>query len=184
MKTLLLKILTAPFFFFPSIFRGQPSSSIHQFTATSIEGKTIDLKDFKGKKLIIVNTASECGLTPQFKQLQEVYDMYKDKGLVIIGFPTNDFAHQDPGNNSEIKTFCQRNYGVTFLMMEKITIKGKDMHPIYKWLSSKSLNGVMSTSVKWNFQKYLIDENGYLVRSVSPWKKPDCRKIIKWLERR
>ncbi|MEO6303980.1 MAG: glutathione peroxidase [Bacteroidia bacterium] len=183
MNSVFFKIIAAPFFFFPYFLRGQPSSSIHQFTATSIEGKTIDLKDFKGKKVIVVNTASQCGLTTQFKGLQELYDQYKDKGLIIIGFPTNDFAHQDPGNNTEIHSFCERNYGVTFLMMEKISVKGAEMHPIYKWLTSKSLNGVMNTTVKWNFQKYLIDENGYLVKAISPWKKPKCRRILKWLDK-
>ncbi|MDO9001553.1 MAG: glutathione peroxidase [Bacteroidota bacterium] len=181
MKSTLINLLTAPFFLFPSFFRGQPTSSIHQFSANSIEGKTIEFKEFKGKKIIVVNTASECGLTPQFKELQEVYDKYKDKGLIIIGFPTNDFAHQDPGTNTEIHSFCERNYGVTFLMMEKISVKGDSIHPIYKWLTSKSLNGVMSSTVKWNFQKYLIDENGFLAHVISPWKKPNNRKIIKWL---
>jgi glutathione peroxidase len=168
-------------FHFPTLIKGQPTSSIHQFTGNSIEGKVINFKDFKGKKILIVNTASECGLTPQFKQLQELYDAYKEKGLVIIGFPTNDFAHQDPGGNVEIKSFCERNYGVTFLMMEKITVKGNVIHPIYKWLTSKKENGVMSSTVKWNFQKYLIDENGYLVDTVLPWKKPDSKRILKWL---
>lgn len=166
---------------FPALFKGQPTSSIHQFTANSIEGKRIDLSGFKGKKLLIVNTASECGLTPQFKQLQEVYDMYKDKNLMIIGFPTNDFKHQDPGSNTEIKAFCERNYGVTFLMMEKITVKGDSIHPIYKWLTSKAENGVMKSHVKWNFQKYMVDEEGHLVDMVPPLKKPDNKKIINWL---
>ena len=168
---------------FPVFLKGQPTSSIHQFTCNSIEGKQIALASFKGKKILVVNTASECGLTPQFKQLQELYDTYKDKNFIIIGFPSNDFAHQDPGNNSEIKTFCERNYGVTFLMMEKITVKGDSIHPIYKWLTRKSENGVMNSRVKWNFQKYLIDENGYLVDMVIPWKKPDCRKIVNWIKK-
>lgn len=172
-----------PFFFLPFLFRGQPTSSIHQFKATSIEGKQIDFMDFKGKKIIVVNTASECGLTPQFKELQALYTTYKDSGLVIVGFPTNDFAHQDPGTNDEIHSFCERNYGVTFLMMQKISVKGNDMHPIYKWLTSKSQNGVMNSTVKWNFQKYLIDEKGFLVNVVSPWKKPDCSKILNWLKK-
>lgn len=183
MKYFILKIIMAFSFFFPTLFKGQPSSSIHQFTATSIEGKQVDLKDFKGKKIIVVNTASECGLTPQFKDLQQLYTTYKDSGLIIIGFPTNDFAHQDPGTNDEIHTFCERNYGVTFLMMQKVSVKGDDTHPIYKWLTQKSQNGVMNSSVKWNFQKYLLDENGFLVNVVSPWKKPDCSEIIKWLNK-
>lgn len=168
----------------PIIFKGQPSSSIHQFSAKSIEGKTINLSDFKGKKLLIVNTASECGLTPQFKQLQELFDTYKDRNFMIIGFPSNDFGKQDPGSNSEIKSFCERNYGVTFLMMEKIGVKGDDIHPIYKWLTEKKQNGVMSSHVKWNFQKYMVDENGYLIDMVLPWKKPDNKKIVRWIERK
>ncbi len=184
MKNLIIKLFMTPFFFISSLLKGQPTSSIHQFTATSIEGKQIDLKDFKGKKLIVVNTASECGLTPQFKELQALHSTYKDSGLIIIGFPTNDFAHQDPGTNDEIHSFCERNYGVTFLMMQKISVKGDDTHPIYKWLTQKSQNGVMSSTVKWNFQKYLLDENGFLVNVVSPWKKPDCKEIMKWLSKK
>lgn len=168
-------------FHLPTLLKGQATSSIHQFSSNSIEAKVINFKDFKGKKILIVNTASECGLTPQFKQLQELYDAHKEKGLIIIGFPSNDFAHQDPGSNVEIKSFCQRNYGVTFLMMEKITVKGNSIHPIYKWLTSKKENGVMNSRVKWNFQKYLIDENGYLVDMVLPWIKPNSKRILKWL---
>lgn len=167
----------------PSLFKGQPSSSIHQFTANSIEGKVIRFEDFKGKKLLIVNTASECGLTPQFKQLQELFDTYKDRNFLIIGFPCNDFASQDPGSNTEIQSFCQRNYGVSFLMMEKIHVKGNEIHPIYRWLTQKKENGVMSSQVKWNFQKYLIDENGFLVGTVSPWKQPTTKRIVKWIEK-
>ena len=182
LKPYLFKILMlSQIFHFPTLIKGQPTSSIHQFTCNSIEAKVINFKDFKGKKILVVNTASECGLTPQFKQLQELYDGYKEKGLIIVGFPTNDFAHQDPGSNVEIKSFCERNYGVTFLMMEKITVKGDSIHPIYKWLTSKKENGVMNSRVKWNFQKYLIDENGYLVDVVLPWKKPNSKRILKWL---
>lgn len=182
MNYFIFKIIMAFAFLFPQLFKSQPTSSIHQFTATSIEGKQIDFNDFKGKKIIVVNTASECGLTPQFKELQALYTTYKDSGLIIIGFPTNDFAHQDPGTNDEIHSFCERNYGVTFLMMQKISVKGNDTHTIYKWLTDKSQNGVKNSTVKWNFQKYLIDEKGFLVGVVSPWKKPDCKEIIKWLK--
>ena len=166
---------------FPTLFKGQPSSTIHQFTANNIEGNTINFKDFKGKKLLIVNTASKCGLTPQFKELQNQFEKYKSHNFMIIGFPSNDFAKQDPGSNNEIKSFCERNYGVSFLMMEKISVKGDSIHPIYKWLTQKSENGVINSKVKWNFQKYLIDENGFLVDVVSPIKKPNCRKITNWL---
>lgn len=181
MKPAVLKIFLILLFLnlWPSI-QAQPSS-IYQFTATSIDGKTIAFSDFKGKKLLIVNTASECGLTPQFKDLELLYEKYKNKNFLIIGFPSNDFAKQEPRDNTDIQSFCQKNYGVTFLMMEKTSVKGKNKHPIYGWLTSKSKNGVKSSRVKWNFQKYMIDENGHLAGIVSPVKKPDCRKIIKWL---
>lgn len=181
MKYLILKITAMFLILFPSLFKGQPSSSIHQFTANTIEGNTLNFKDFKGKKLLIVNTASKCGLTPQFKELQNLFEKYKSQNFMIVGFPSNDFAKQDPGSNNEIKSFCERNYGVSFLMMEKISVKGDSIHPIYKWLTQKSENGVINSKVKWNFQKYLIDENGFLVDVVSPIKKPNCRKIINWL---
>jgi glutathione peroxidase len=181
MKYLILKITAMFLILFPSLFKGQPSSSIHQFTANTIEGNTLNFKEFKGKKLLIVNTASKCGLTPQFKELQNLFEKYKSQNFMIIGFPSNDFAKQDPGSNNEIKSFCERNYGVSFLMMEKISVKGDSIHPIYKWLTQKSENGVINSKVKWNFQKYLIDESGFLVDVVSPIKKPNCRKIINWL---
>ncbi len=165
----------------PAIFKGQASSSIHELSAINMAGKPVSLKSFEGKKILIVNTASKCGLTPQYKQLQELHNEYKDKGLVIIGFPSNDFAKQEPGNNEEIQKFCEINYGVSFLMMEKISVKKPNMHPLYQWLTSKSKNGVMNSRVRWNFQKYLIDEKGHLVDVVSPWKEPGCRKIKKWL---
>ncbi len=163
---------------------GKPTSSIHQFKCTSIDGETIDFKSFKGKKIVIVNTASKCGFTPQFKALEELFNNYKDKNLVVIGFPCNQFGSQDPGTSGEIKEFCTRNYGVTFLMMEKVNVKGDSISAIYKWLTDKKENGVMNSSVKWNFQKYMIDENGFLVDYVFSFKSPACRKIISWLEKK
>lgn len=159
-----------------------PKPSIHVFKAKTIDGQDFDFSNLKGKKVLIVNTASECGLTPQYKQLQEVYDKYKDKNFTIIGFPANNFGSQEPGNNTEIKAFCTKNFGVTFQMMEKVSVKGDDMCEIYKWLTQKEKNGVASSTVKWNFQKYMIDEEGHLVDSVSPLKKPDCNKIVNWIE--
>lgn len=159
-----------------------PKPDIYGFKVKTIDGNEFDFSSLKGKKIMIVNTASECGLTPQYKQLQEVYDKYKDKNFTIIGFPANNFGSQEPGSNPQIKEFCTKNYGVTFPMMEKVSVKGDDMCELYKWLTQKEKNGVMSSSVKWNFQKYLIDENGHLVDSVSPMKKPDCSKIITWIE--
>lgn len=164
------------------IHKGKPTSSIHQFKAKSIDGETIDFSIFKGKKILIVNTASECGFTPQFKELEEIFEKYKDKNFTIIGFPCNQFGEQDPGSNTEIKSFCTRNYGVSFLMMEKVDVKGDSICEIYKWLTSKTLNGVESSSVKWNFQKYLIDENGFLVKHYLSIKKPNSSSIINWIE--
>jgi len=182
MKYLILKITAMFLILFPSLFKGQPSSSIHQFTANTIEGNTLNFKEFKGKKLLIVNTASKCGLTPQFKELQNLFEKYKSQNFMIVGFPSNDFAKQDPGSNNEIKSFCERNYGVSFLMMEKISVKGDSIHPIYKWLTQKSENGVINSKVKWNFQKYLIDENGHLAEVMSPRVVPNDSSIINWIE--
>ena len=162
--------------------KGEPTSSIHQFKAKTIDGEELDFSTFKGKKLLILNTASKCGFTPQFKELEDLYQKYKDKNFMIIGFPCNQFGGQEPGNNSEIKDFCTKNYGVTFLMMEKVNVKGDSICDIYKWLTNKDKNGVMSSSVKWNFQKYMIDENGFLVDYVLSFKSPFSSKITKWIE--
>jgi glutathione peroxidase len=164
-------------------FKSNAQTSIHSFTTLTLEKKQFDFSSLKGKKCLIVNTASECGLTPQYEDLQKLYDTYSSKGFEIIAFPCNDFKEQEKGSNEEIKTFCQRNYGVTFLVMDKVHVKGKDIHPIYKWLTSKSLNGVKSSIVKWNFQKYMIDENGYLIDFINPWTSPDCKKIKGWLNK-
>lgn len=156
--------------------------SIHQFTVTDINGKTFDFSSLKGKKVMVVNTASKCGLTPQYENLEKLYQNYKDKNFVIIGFPANDFLGQEPGSNEEIQSFCSKNYGVTFPMMSKISVKGKNMHPIYKFLTSKNLNGLEDNKVAWNFQKYLIDENGYLVKVIPPRTLPDDEEIVSWIE--
>ncbi len=137
---------------------------------------------FKGKKVIVVNTASECGFTGQYAPLQELYDTYKDKGLVVIGFPSNDFGGQEPGSEEEIATFCQKNYGVTFPMMAKVSIKGDDMHPVYFWLTNKEQNGVMDARVEWNFNKFLIDEEGRLVKHLPSKVEPLDDEIINWVE--
>lgn len=155
---------------------------IYDFKVTDIDGEAYDLKKLKGKKVMIVNTASKCGLTPQFEELEKLYKTYKDQGFVIIGFPTNDFLSQDPGTNEQIKSFCQKNYGVTFPMMSKITVKGKDKHPLYEYLTTKSLNKLEDNKVKWNFQKYLIDEKGVLVRVVDPSTSPLDNSIIQWIK--
>lgn len=156
--------------------------TFHQFSVEGLDGSMVDLSQFKGKKILVVNTASKCGLTPQYEDLQKLYIEYQEKGLVVIGFPANNFMNQEPGTNEEIATFCEANYGVSFPMMTKVSVKGDDMHPIYRWLTSKSENGVLDSEVKWNFQKYLIDEEGRLVDMVPPREKPHSDKIIEWLK--
>lgn len=156
--------------------------SIHQFKVTDLEGREFDFSKLKGKKIMVVNTASECGLTPQYKQLQKVYEQYQDKGFVIVGFPANNFGSQEPGSDKEIAAFCERNYGVTFPMMSKISVKGEDMHKIYKFLTQKEKNGIMDSEVQWNFQKYLIDENGKLVKVIDPRTLPDDQEILEWIK--
>lgn len=158
------------------------TNSIHQFKVKDINGQNFDMSSLKGKKVLVVNVASKCGLTPQYEQLQELYDKYKDTGFTIVGFPANNFLNQEPGSSSEIKAFCTENYGVTFLMMDKISVKGKDQSPIYQWLTEKSKNGVLDSEVSWNFQKYMIDEDGKLVDFVAPKQSPMSDKIIKWIE--
>jgi len=156
------------------------SSGFYDFKVKTLEGADFDFSTLKGKKVMVVNTASKCGNTPQYKDLEEMYEKY-GSDLVIIGFPANNFANQEPGTASDIRKFCTENYGVTFPMMEKISVKGDDMHPLYKWLTSKDKNGVMDSEVKWNFQKYLIDENGKLVDMLNPKDKPSSEKVMAWL---
>jgi glutathione peroxidase len=155
--------------------------SIYSFKVEDLEGKEFDFASLKGKKIMVVNTASKCGLTPQYKELQALYEEYKDKGLVIIGFPANDFMKQEPGTNEEIGAFCQKNYGVTFPMMSKISVKGKEMHPLYQFLTQKAQNGLQDSDVEWNFQKYLLNEKGELEKVISPRTSPKDKEIIDWL---
>jgi len=156
--------------------------SIYDFKVTDIDGKPFDMASLKGKKVLIVNTASKCGFTPQYKQLEAIYKKYGPDKFVIVGFPANNFMHQEPGSNSQIKTFCTENYDVTFPMMSKISVKGDDIAPLYKWLTEKSQNGVLDAPIKWNFQKFMIDESGHLAGVAWPQDKPDSEKIIKWIE--
>lgn len=156
------------------------AQSFYDFKVRTLEGKDFDLSTLKGKKVMVVNTASKCGYTPQYEDLQNLYEQF-GKNLVIIGFPANNFLNQEPGSASEIRQFCTEKYEVTFPLMEKISVKGDDMHPLYKWLTSKSLNGVMDSEVKWNFQKYLIDENGKLVDVIYSKEKPNSEKVLAWL---
>ncbi len=156
--------------------------SFYDFVVKDIEGKSFDFSTLKGKKVLIVNTASKCGFTPQYEQLEQLYEKYGADKFVIIGFPANNFKSQEPGTNEEIAQFCQMNYGVSFPMMSKISVKGDDMHPLYKWLTSKDENGILDSEVEWNFQKYLIDANGKLVDMVEPRVKPDDKRIVDWVK--
>lgn len=156
--------------------------TIYQFKVEDLTGNQFDFASLKGKKIMIVNTASKCGLTPQYKDLEAIYKEYKDKGFVIVGFPANNFASQEPGTNEEIGAFCQQNYGVTFPMMDKISVKGDDMNEVYKFLTQKSKNGVQDSEVEWNFQKYLINEKGELVKVISPKTLPTDPEIINWIK--
>ena len=152
--------------------------SIYNIEINSIDGTAVDLKDYNGKHILFVNVASECGFTGQYEDLQKLYDTYQDK-LMVIGVPCNQFGGQEPGSSEEIQTFCKKNYGVTFLMTEKIDVKGANQHPLYKWLTNKDLNGMKSTSVKWNFQKYLVNGNGNLVDYFYSITKPLSSKITR-----
>lgn len=160
------------------------NKTLYDFQTLTIDGKPFDLSSLRGKKVLVVNTASKCGFTPQYEGLQKLYEKYGGKNFVIIAFPANNFLGQEPGTNQEIKTFCETNYGITFPIMSKISVKGKDIDPIYKWLTTKELNGVMDAQVKWNFQKFMIDENGKIVDVAWPKEEPDCEKIINWLNKK
>ncbi|MDI5950161.1 glutathione peroxidase [Flavobacterium sp. LB2P87] len=156
--------------------------TIYQFKVEDLSGKSFDFASLKGKKIMIVNTASKCGLTPQYKDLEATYKEYKDKGLVIVGFPANNFASQEPGTNEEIATFCQLNYGVTFPMMDKVSVKGDDMAAIYQFLTQESKNGLQDSTVEWNFQKYLINEKGELEKVISPKTLVTDPEVLNWIK--
>lgn len=156
--------------------------TIYQFKVEDLYGNSFDFADLKGKKIMIVNTASKCGLTPQYEGLETLYQTYKDDNFIIVGFPANDFMHQEPGSNEEIAEFCTKNYGVSFPMMSKITVKGKEIHPIYAFLTSEALNGLTDSKVKWNFQKYLIGEEGKLEKVIDPTTTPLDEEIVSWIK--
>jgi len=170
------------FFFFSPAPKGEVPASIYDFKVSGLTGNTIDFSQFKGKKILIVNTASKCGYTPQYKDLEALYERYKDK-LVIVGFPANNFLWQEPGSNDEISSFCEKNYGVSFPMAAKISVKGRDMAPVYQWLTNKDYNHYKSSSVKWNFQKYLINEKGELIAIFPPATKPLDQEVIAAIEK-
>lgn len=161
--------------------QSEPKSSIYDIPLKSLQGKKIDLSEFKGKKILFVNVASKCGFTPQYRELQTLSGHYKDK-LQVIGLPCNQFGKQEPGDADEIESFCEVNYGVTFLITEKVEVKGSNQHPLYKWLTKKAINGNKNSSVKWNFQKYLVDENGSLIDVFYSITKPTSSKITKHLK--
>src|SRR5690606_5626214 len=156
--------------------------SIYDFKVETISGDTLDLATLKGKKVLIVNTASKCGLTPQFEQLEALYQQYKDQNFVIIGFPSNDFMGQDPGTNEEIAEFCQLNYGVSFPMMAKVVVKGKGKHLLYQYLTEKAHNQIDDFDIEWNFQKFLINGNGTIDKVVSPRTLPNTPEIVDWIK--
>ncbi|MCK0125718.1 glutathione peroxidase [Gelidibacter sp. F2691] len=156
-------------------------ASFYDIQINSLNGQPIDLESFKGKHILIVNVASKCGFTPQYKDLQALYEQYKEQ-LVIIGVPCNQFGGQEPGAAEDINTFCELNYGVTFPLTEKLDVKGKQQHPLHHWLTNKAENGVKSSSVKWNFQKYLIDPEGQLIDYFYSLTKPSSSKISKYLK--
>ncbi len=151
-------------------------TSIYDYSVEGLEGDTIHFANYRGKKILIVNTASECGYTSQYEDLEKLYQQYKDK-LVIVGFPANNFGGQEPGSNAQIKEFCKKNYGVSFPMAAKISVQGNDIAPIYQWLCSKSLNGVMDAEISWNFNKFLIDENGKIIEKFGSNTNPMSEAI-------
>lgn len=181
MKTIIV-IITLLFIAMPGITQNMENKNFHDFTVKNIDGKEFKLADLAGKKVLVVNTASKCGFTSQYEGLQEIYEKYGSENFTVIGFPANNFKNQEPGSNEEIKQFCSKNYGVTFPMMEKISVKGEDQHPLYQWLTQKKYNDKMDSKVKWNFQKYLIDEEGQLVDVFYSRTKPSDQKIVNWIE--
>lgn len=159
------------------------NKSFYDFNVKTINGQNLNLSSFKGMKVLIVNVASKCGNTPQYEKLQMLFDKYGKNNFIVIGFPANNFMGQEPGTNEEIQQFCTLNYHVTFPMMAKISVKGKDIDPLYKWLTEKTENGKQDAEVTWNFQKFMIDKNGNWVGVVAPNESPMCDKIIEWIEK-
>ncbi len=160
----------------------QHPKTFYDFSVKDIDGKVFDLAQLRGKKVLVVNTASQCALTPQYQQLQMLYEKYADHyNFVVVAFPSNDFGEQEPGTNAQIKQFCSLTYDVTFPLMSKIMVKGEAIEPVYKWLTQKSENGVMDAPIQWNFQKFMIDEQGRLVGMVLPKEAPDSDVIIDWI---
>jgi glutathione peroxidase len=181
MKLLLSSAILAVFAFGTTSMK-DPSKTLYDFKAKTIDGKDFDFRSLKGKKVMIVNAASKCGFTPQYEQLEALYKEFGGDKFTIIGFPANNFGSQEPGSNADIKTFCTKNYGVTFPMMEKISVKGDDIDPLYKWLTNKAENGKVEAPVKWNFQKFLIDENGHVADVAMSNELPNSDRIKAWIK--
>lgn len=181
MKKLIIFSLLSFTFLFTNMLSAQ-NKTLYDFTVEDIDGNQFDFSTLEGQKVLIVNVASKCGYTPQYAQLEELYNNYKDQGFMVIGFPSNDFKGQEPGTNEEIKEFCTLNYGVTFPIMSKVVVTGEDKAPIYKWLTEKSENGKIDSDVQWNFQKYMIDEDGNVVDYALSKETPLSPKIVDWVE--
>jgi glutathione peroxidase len=173
-------------FFFAMMLLGTLSfgqaKTFFDFTAKDIDGKEVKMSQYKGKKILVVNVASECSNTPQYEDLQDLWEQYGPDKFVIIGFPANNFGEQEPGTDEEIKQFCDSHYHVTFPMMSKISVTGADMDPIYKWLTTKSENGMEDAPVTWNFQKFMINEDGHWAGTVKPKVSPKTKTIIDWIK--
>jgi len=167
---------------FTSLTSISQTKDFYKLSAKTIDGNDFDFSSLKGKKVMIVNVASKCGLTPQYEDLQKLNELYGGENFVILGFPANDFLKQEPGTNTEIKEFCTSKFNVTFQMMEKISVKGDEIDPIYKWLTTKELNGRGDYEMKWNFQKFFIDEEGKLVGKANPIINPLDDQIVKWIK--
>jgi glutathione peroxidase len=167
---------------FSSAFAADERKSPLDYKATSIDGKEVDLSQYKGKVTLVVNVASQCGNTPQYAGLEKLYDKYKDQGLVVMGFPANEFGKQEPGSNDEIAQFCKQNYGVEFPMFSKIVVKGEGIDPIYKHLTSKETNPQFAGDVTWNFEKFLIGKNGQVVARFKPKTSPESEEVVKAVE--
>ena len=177
MKTLLAVLLTVV------LVAAAPFKSVYDFTVKDIDDKDVSLSQYKGKVLLVVNVASMCGNTPQYADIEAMYEKYKDKGLVVLGFPANDFMGQEPNSNSEIKQFCTSHYAVKFPMFSKIHVKGKEIAPLYSYLTEKSENGVLDSKVTWNFQKFLVGKDGKLIASFDPKKKVTEADVISAVEK-
>ncbi len=174
-----VQLLTLTFVFSSLLFS---QASFYDLKAVDAFGDTVSMSDFKGKKTLLVNTASKCGFTPQYDDLQSLYEKYRAQDFVVIAFPSDNFLNQEFDNDAEIVEFCQTNYNITFPIMSKVSVKGSDIHPVYQWLTNKSLNGTEDSRVRWNFQKYMISEVGALEGSLAPRDSPFDDRIVRWIE--